>query len=53
MTVEPGFGGQKFMTGMLEKVKTIRAEFTDCDVQVDGGVGVGNIGDCWSGKDPQ
>ena len=48
MTVEPGFGGQKFMSEMLEKVKAIRSEFTDCDIQVDGGVGIGNIDQCWA-----
>lgn len=48
MTVEPGFGGQKFMADMLTKVKAIREEFADCDVQVDGGVGLSNIQDCWN-----
>merc|ERR1711962_1044987 len=48
MTVEPGFGGQKFMSEMLEKVKIIRSEFTECDIQVDGGVGIGNIDQCWA-----
>jgi len=47
MTVEPGFGGQSFMTEMLEKVKIIRNEFKDCDIQVDGGVGLNNIRQCW------
>ena len=42
MTVEPGFGGQKFMTDMMPKVSEVRAMITeggyDIDVQVDGGI---------------
>lgn len=50
MTVEPGFGGQSFMTDMLPKVKRAR-EFaqqsgTDIWVQVDGGVDVNTIAMC-------
>ena len=48
MTVRPGFGGQKFMSDMMDKVRAIRAEIIkrglDVDIQVDGGIGVDNIG---------
>ena len=38
MTVEPGFGGQKFINSTMEKVKEIRALNPDIDIQVDGGI---------------
>ena len=42
MTVEPGFGGQKFMTDQLGKIRAIRGYIDrycpGCDLEVDGGV---------------
>jgi ribulose-phosphate 3-epimerase len=42
MTVEPGFGGQKFMEEMLVKVSAARAEISrlglPTSIQVDGGI---------------
>ena len=45
MTVEPGFGGQKFMADMMPKVERIRRWIDerglDCELEVDGGVDLG------------
>lgn len=42
MTVQPGFGGQKYMTECTEKIEElrdlIREENLDVDIQVDGGI---------------
>lgn len=50
MTVEPGFGGQKFMADMLPKIRETRALADrlnpDCEIQVDGGVSASTIADC-------
>ena len=38
MTVEPGFGGQKFMEATMEKVSKIREINPTIDIEVDGGI---------------
>jgi ribulose-phosphate 3-epimerase len=47
MSVNPGFGGQKFIPGTLDKLKQAREIIDnsgyDIRLEIDGGVGVGNI----------
>ena len=49
MSVNPGFGGQKFLPATLRKVAGLRAKLnnagrSDCLIQVDGGVNIENTG---------
>ncbi|KAJ3197854.1 hypothetical protein HDU83_003184 [Entophlyctis luteolus] len=43
MTVEPGFGGQSFMAGVMPKVEVLRKQFPDLNIEVDGGLGLNTI----------
>ncbi|MCR5278029.1 MAG: ribulose-phosphate 3-epimerase [Lachnospiraceae bacterium] len=47
MTVEPGFGGQKFIDYTMDKIKAVRSEINSrglaTDVEIDGGVTKDNI----------
>jgi ribulose-phosphate 3-epimerase len=47
MSVNPGFGGQKFIYRSLDKIRRLRREIDSrnlsVDIEVDGGVGLQNI----------
>ena len=44
MSINPGYSGQKFMTGALERIRTLRAALpASIHIQVDGGIGSENI----------
>ena len=49
MSVNPGFGGQKFIPAVLDKIKALRHMFNEkgltTDIQVDGGVNLENVKD--------
>ena len=46
MSVNPGFGGQSFLTSQLAKIAAIKEMIGDrpIDIQVDGGVTIDNVG---------
>jgi len=50
MSVDPGFGGQTFLSATLDKVEALQrliaARHLECDIEVDGGVEVSNAGAC-------
>ena len=47
MSVNPGFGGQKFIPGVLDKVRAVRRRIDESGrpvrLEIDGGVKVDNI----------
>lgn len=47
MSVNPGFGGQKFIPNVIEKIKKIKAMRPDIDIQVDGGITDETIRACY------
>ncbi len=46
MTVEPGFGGQSFMPGMMEKVRALKDRRPAVLVEVDGGINPETVVQC-------
>jgi len=38
MAVNPGFGGQKFIPEVLDKIKKLREMYPEIDIEVDGGI---------------
>ena len=43
MSVNPGFGGQKFIPFTLDKIRKLREMAPDIDIEVDGGVNKDNV----------
>lgn len=46
MSVNPGFGGQKFIPSSINKIKDVRALSSTIDIQVDGGITNETIDSC-------
>ncbi len=46
MSVNPGFGGQKFISSAIDKIKDVRELSKNIDIQVDGGITADTIGKC-------
>lgn len=46
MSVNPGFGGQKFIEKSVEKIKDVRKMSSTIDIEVDGGITDQTIGKC-------
>lgn len=46
MSVNPGFGGQKFIESAVQKIKDVRALSKTVDIQADGGITDKTIGRC-------
>ncbi len=46
MSVNPGFGGQKFIPAVVDKIKVIRAMREDIEIEVDGGITDATIQSC-------
>jgi ribulose-phosphate 3-epimerase len=46
MSVNPGFGGQKFIESAVQKIADVRAMSDRVDIQVDGGITDKTIGKC-------
>ncbi len=51
MSVQPGFGGQSFLPGSLEKIKQARALINrlnpKCELEVDGGINLQTLAPAW------
>ena len=51
MSVNPGFGGQRYIAGSTEKIRRTRAHLdlrrSGAALEVDGGIGVDTIGEAW------
>jgi len=45
MTVEPGFGGQAFMSDMLSKIRELKSNYK-CLIEVDGGINAETAAEC-------
>ena len=43
MTVNPGFGGQKFISECVDKIRYIKEKAPQIDIQVDGGINLDNL----------